>query len=1019
MSFASRLSTTLFLFIVVIALLPVETYAFGAGNIPDFSYLHDKAFRHGDIESILETLIKSAGGAASGSFLRIAHSMISNGAKFNKSDVKKVYFGNWLRDYSQAMDISGLSKLTADSIILIVSVLGFMTFGFATEEFQVTADRLGVYLPVEHIDNPKGYAAAEGDARRINPKLRPPVDDRELEIDERTGMKNYMASEGRGWDTSTAFIRRTFRACIEAGRRAGGREGADLWEAYRLLGTGMHTMEDLLAHSNWCEIALRKMGHSEVFCHVGDNVIINTPNGSAPPLVTGSFGGADFIHSLMGEATDHLSQASVTDLTQKMNDVSQGDNNTNVIKDILSKLPIGGSDNKMSEGEQIQAQSKAYNFDPNNIAPPEVQQQLLALLKWRDGVYRDVVKTMEMIPGLDDLIDQLSNALNAYVYTVISPYIAPILQQATGILGEGSKAVINTDDQYEVFNNPQASDPTHSFLAKDHFALILNEPAGKVAQIVVENTVNLLIPVWSDNSDPDPVIDQVLEAFHHPYYATGRSRIQQLMFQHMEKWLGGLGPEETQTIIQALTKDSVRNGNNKRPGSENETQPTYGGHSHGPISSGYSKQQGQAQYDGGGQYGGSRTEESSFGQTEYSSGQGRYDYEETRSQVEYGGRPTEDNSYGNKAYGEISQHSTVRYGQEDSSYSRPHDVFSQRNTYKESQPEGQRGSRRSDNDSYGRGEYGRSERKQGYQGKIDGVYGQSDSYGEKHTHSSHESRREGAYPSSGYGRTEESSYESSNLGGDEYGSSRYGEGRRSEKHGGGYESKKKEEQHSYGSTVHGKNEYGSSGFGGGEERSEGYGGGDHEGRRKEEHSYGSNLRDEYSSSGYGQGGRSNEYGGEQYESRKKEERSYESSIHGGNEHGSSRYGGGEEQSERYGGGLRTEERSYGSNLGGDEYGSSGYGRGGRSDEYGEGRRSAVEERSFGNQYGSSGYGGRQEGYGGGEYGGLQGYTPSDGGGETFGVEKLNVSDGDRDYDDGEERHRGHHGRRHQKHDDYD
>lgn len=30
-------------------------------------------------------------------------------------------------------------------------------------------------------------------------------------------------------------------------------------------------MEDLLAHSNWCELALRKMGHEEVFCHVGDN----------------------------------------------------------------------------------------------------------------------------------------------------------------------------------------------------------------------------------------------------------------------------------------------------------------------------------------------------------------------------------------------------------------------------------------------------------------------------------------------------------------------------------------------------------------------------------------------------------------------------------------------------------------------------------------------------------------------------------------------------------------------------
>ena len=40
----------------------------------------------------------------------------------------------------------------------------------------------------------------------------------------------------------------------------------------------------------------------------------------------------------------------------------------------------------------MQAQSQAYRFDPDNIAPPEVQHQLLALLKWRDGVYRDILK---------------------------------------------------------------------------------------------------------------------------------------------------------------------------------------------------------------------------------------------------------------------------------------------------------------------------------------------------------------------------------------------------------------------------------------------------------------------------------------------------------------------------------------------------------------------------------------------------------------------------------------------------
>lgn len=35
----------------------------------------------------------------------------------------------------------------------------------------------------------RGYAEKEGDARRYHPKLRPPVDPRELEIDSRTGMK--------------------------------------------------------------------------------------------------------------------------------------------------------------------------------------------------------------------------------------------------------------------------------------------------------------------------------------------------------------------------------------------------------------------------------------------------------------------------------------------------------------------------------------------------------------------------------------------------------------------------------------------------------------------------------------------------------------------------------------------------------------------------------------------------------------------------------------------------------------
>lgn len=58
-------------------------------------------------------------------------------------------------------------------------------------------------------------------------------------------------------------------------------------------------------------IALISFGYHNVFPHVGRNVKIRAPNGrDVPILVTGTFGGADFIHSLMGEATDHLSEVS-------------------------------------------------------------------------------------------------------------------------------------------------------------------------------------------------------------------------------------------------------------------------------------------------------------------------------------------------------------------------------------------------------------------------------------------------------------------------------------------------------------------------------------------------------------------------------------------------------------------------------------------------------------------------------------------------------------------------------------
>ena len=52
----------------------------------------------------------------------------------------------------------------------------------------------------------------------------------------------------------------------------------------------LHTLEDFSAHSNFCELALVRMGYKKVFTHVGRNVYVVPPGNKrrrVAPLVTG------------------------------------------------------------------------------------------------------------------------------------------------------------------------------------------------------------------------------------------------------------------------------------------------------------------------------------------------------------------------------------------------------------------------------------------------------------------------------------------------------------------------------------------------------------------------------------------------------------------------------------------------------------------------------------------------------------------------------------------------------------
>lgn len=463
-----------------------------------------------------------------------------HGKKWTTMMVKRTYFGNWLRDYSQAIDVGSLKGVNAATIRILIWVLSFMSFGYATEEFEVTEERLGVYRPEEHIDNPLGYADGL-DARKWDKRLRGPVDNREVEIDPRTGMKNYIANESGGWATSAGYLRFSFARSIHYGRLytsgSGGAAGkeADLCEALRCLGQALHCMEDYSAHSNYCELALKELGYHGVFPHCGSASEINLHGKRAFPIVTGTFGGVDFLHSVLGEATDHFTQSEVDEVDIALKNAEQarangggvdrdgptgdrglfglsfgggGGGSSSVGKDFISsisKLPGVGfgfaaearklqeasseqerANEQQSRGNMNQVPGMSPNFDPVQTA-----KRIYPILEFRDKIVKSINSIISKVPGLESLLEHISETLTAFVLGLLAPFIRPIINQVSKALKDGSSGVItaSADNQLEPWKDPQCTNPTHSMLSKDHFTNILNPCAGRVAATVLQYTV--------------------------------------------------------------------------------------------------------------------------------------------------------------------------------------------------------------------------------------------------------------------------------------------------------------------------------------------------------------------------------------------------------------------------------------------------------------------------------------------------------------------------------------------------
>ncbi|KAH4021384.1 hypothetical protein HBI09_177650 [Parastagonospora nodorum] len=543
------------------------TAAFGAGNIASLSSVEGQNWRHGDIEDTLLTLLISS----------------RTGKKFSKMDVKRVYFGNWLRDYSQAVDVGTVKMVSAEAIRILLWVLGFMSFGYGTKEFEVTRDRLGCYRPEEHIDNPKDYAD-NLDAREYDRRLRAPVDERrELSVDERTGLKNYIASEDLGITTSAGMVRDLLRRCIDLGRRSGGR-GPDFHEALRLLGTATHCLEDYSAHSNYTELVLIELGERDIFPHVGRNAQfeIQAARKQVYPIITGTFGGVDFLHSVCGELSDKATQSELQELEGAISDADRKKNKSQ-IKDLLSQLPDGifGGKDQGGKADELENNASAAAMGNMHVTPKEPEafteqlgelvKQIYPIMEFHDEIMMSISEFIEKIPILPEIIEQVQEQVTVFVFSLLAPYVLPIISQVKAELETGSSEVIasSREKQHIVFNDDYSTDPTHSMLSKDHFSNILNEPAGRVASAVLTWAVPQIVQCWDGQGDPEETISRIIDGvFHHPAVPQGRVRgseqCRSIMFQTVEKWWRAQPDQDD--LRRKLSRRGVQNGENHKPG---------------------------------------------------------------------------------------------------------------------------------------------------------------------------------------------------------------------------------------------------------------------------------------------------------------------------------------------------------------------------------------------------------------------------------------------------------------------
>jgi len=437
---------------------PPQTAGFGAGRGDKKSH---RSFGHESIEDGLEI------------------------AGFDSAQRKAIYFGNWLRDYSQLIDpklvhpVQGAGIDTAEIIQAIAAgqlprvsrkKLTAIVDLFALKEFhslqqtpedrahyRVTPKMLGVYRAHEHIDNPTTLDRNAFDPRSIDKDFTALVfpEDKQNAVLPKRSMKRYIRRP-------IAFMIKQLEAAKKEGMTAKG---------MRYFGEALHVLEDYFAHSNFVELSLKKLGHDEVLLWT-TRIEARENSRHEWPVVTGMFGALDIVGS---------------------------------VADPLANLLYGNESSPTPEpGERS-------DFDQVMLILLEDEDPLLReayelYLKARDNVRKnEIYRWINQVTK----VAELPNEAIAYATSLIKK---PLLKWAGDHIAT-LQTLLDADP-----NSDASALVSHSQLAKDHDTHPFHTLAVRMAAEAVKDVGQAMFDHWHGNSagygDPRALAEGMIV---HPY----------------------------------------------------------------------------------------------------------------------------------------------------------------------------------------------------------------------------------------------------------------------------------------------------------------------------------------------------------------------------------------------------------------------------------------------------------------------------------------------------------------------